>query len=217
VVVAAAVATQGCDNWPLYAHLPDPASERSEVPTTEMTEDGSVPEGTPQSLGSFAQPARFRVAGSADECGFDASGSGPSWPQHPVDSDGDGLSESAREGTGWYSGDVDLFTVTAEADLRLSVRLSWTLAPDGGQNAPYRPDAPEEAWASQSDLDVFVFESSEGGELTAISHDEGVSRNSPEQIAPSLVLRGGGALVVGVACHHAVASEYQLDVLAQGL
>jgi len=204
----------GCDAWPLYAHLPDPGAERGTIETIAVEEDPTASE---QSLGLLEEPRRFVISGTSDSCGFDLAGVGPSFPQHPVDGDGDGVSESARGRVGWYSGDVDLFVFEARAGFRVTAELRWTEAPATGTNAPYRPGEADGAWAEESDLDLWILRSPGAEGLGSLVGDEGVSRRHPEQASAGVVLRAGETAGFGVACHHAVPSSYELTLLAQPL
>lgn len=204
----------GCDVWPLYAHLPDPGTERRTVETVAVKEQ---PASMDQSLGSLGEARRFVISGRADSCGFDSAGTGPSFPQHPIDDDGDGVAESSRARVGWYSGDVDLFVVDALVGLRITAELRWTEAPAVGTNAPYRPEESDGAWSQESDLDLWMLLSPRADELGSLVGDDGVSRRHPEEASAGIVVPPGESAGIGVACHHGLPSSYELTVLAQTL
>lgn len=211
------VGLSACENWPLFAHLPSPEEERPPVVATGVVEDAALSADEVQLFGSVASAARFLISGSAESCGFDPAGEGPEWPAHPVDSDGDGLAEASRSIQGWYSGDVDHFGFSTEVGLRISFELTWENAPAGDGNSPYRPDDETAAWASESDLDLFVYALAEEGFVPTVSHDEAAGRSYPERVPGSLVAPAGSSVVFGIGCHHGLATDYELELTATPL
>jgi hypothetical protein len=206
-----------CENWPLYAHLPDPAIEPPEIVTIDLVEE-ALPEGAAfQALGSTGIARRYIVRGTAESCGFDPAAAGMQWPEHPVDADGDGVAESTASRSGWYSGDLDVYALLADVPLRLTGELTWDQAPESGVNFPYRPDEPAGPWAAESDLDLWMFTLVPADETEALVSDEGVSRSHPETMPAGIVLQVGESGAVGVACHHGLASAYQLTLVATPL
>jgi len=164
-----------------------------------------------QDPGSITAPASLLIEGSIDSCGFDPEASEPTWPEHPVDVDGDGLSDELAQAHGWYSGDVDLFALESSGGGSVSVLLEWDNAPAGDQNAPYQPGEPSGAWASESDLDWLVFQRG-SAELGPIVSDAGFSRDYPPAASQLLELAAGEMYVLAVACHHELATDYRLSV-----
>jgi len=200
----------GCDFWPLFEHLPDPESVRSPLPTVEINETSTSSSEGGQPLGEIAQGQAFILRGRAENCGFTPGAQGPSWPAHPVDSDGDGFAESSRARQGWYSGEVDRYQLTAGIAARLTSELWWANAPQGPENAPYRPDAADGVWSTESDLDLFFQTVPEATGNTVVLGDSGVSSRHPEALPAGVVLGVGETVVVGVACHHQLATDYEL-------
>jgi hypothetical protein len=206
-----------CEDWPLYDYLPDPQTERPEIVTIEVSEEPTPAGAAFQSLGRVGTPQRYVVAGAAESCGFDPSAEGPQWPDHPVDADGDGIAESSRSRSGWYIGDLDVYGLLADVPLRLTAELTWSLAPESGVNAPYRPDDPAGPWATESDLDLWMYRLPLANETAALGGDEGVSRAHPETLPAGIVLQAGESGAVGVVCHHGLTSAYQLTLVATPL
>jgi hypothetical protein len=208
---AIALAAAGCQNWPLYLHLPDPEQPTPDPERVEVAEDEALPEGTTQDLGEVAAPAIVTVSGTADSCGFDPEAPWPVWPNHPTDLDGDGEADETRPWySGWYSGDVDGYVVAAAGDAWLDVSLSWANAPPGDANAPYRPAEPEGAWAAESDLDFVLFSVDADGALDSVLTDAGFSSRYPEHTLQVIPLGPGGRIAAAVGCHHAVGTAYTL-------
>jgi hypothetical protein len=201
----------GCDDWPLYANLPDPYGEPLPVEQIEMGEDTSLGSEDVQALGTIAAPAHIVLTGDSESCGFDPDDDRFDWPEHPVDEDGDGVPDGTRAVSGWFSGDVDLFGFQAEGDLWLSASLEWANAPPGDANAPYQPTDAEGDWVTESDLD-FVVLTLAGDVLTGIQSDAGFSADYPQETAGLLAVPAGGSLALAVACHHEVGSTYTLVV-----
>ena len=206
-----------CQTWPLYAHLPDPSTEPTDIETVSVAEAVTTGEQAYQSLGIVEGARRFVISGSAESCGFDPSASGPSFAQHPVDADGNGVAESYRARVGWYTGDIDGYSFEAEVSLRVTAELRWAEAPADGENTPYRPDEPSGPWAAESDLDLWMLALPDPGEVAVLADDEGVSRSHPEVLLAGIVLQAGESAVAGVSCHHAVPSDYELTLVARPL
>ena len=202
----------GCDAWPLHAHLPDPYEEPIVVPYTEdVAEDVGVAEGSLQDLGSFTAPSTLTISGDVSSCGWDAAAEWPAWPDRPVDSDGDGVTDGEQPWyAGWYAGDVDWYAVELDGGAWFDATMSWDNPPADGVNAPYQPpdDGP---WQTESDLDFVLFDR-DGAAPGAVLREAGFSRDHPETSGGPLVLAGGDQLVVGVGCHHGVPAGYTLTI-----
>lgn len=211
LVLAAVLLLAGCENWPLYAHLPDPYEEPPPVEETDVVEDSSLGSTEIQDLGTLDAPGRVTITGEAEDCGFDADDDRYDWPEHPVDDNDDGVADGTSAAVGWYSGDVDLYGLLAGSDVWLSALLVWDNAPTGDTNAPYQPTDPEGAWATESDLD-FVVLSLSSGMVTGIQTDVGFSPAYPQQTAGLIAVPEGGGLAVAVGCHHEVGSPYTLTL-----
>lgn len=197
----------GCEDWPLYLNLPEEDFSPPAPVLVEVSEDPAQPEGSPQSLGSPDLPARIVLSGSSDPCGYDTEAPGPDWPVHAYDGDGDGIADGkAPSSQGWFSGDVDWFSIEASADLWFRTALSWSEAPASGLNAPWDPL--DTADPTESDVDVLLV--SPSGDLNIVD-DRGASRESPETV-PDLPLPEGEAIGVLVACHHGLATAWTLEI-----
>ncbi|MCO4770982.1 MAG: hypothetical protein KDA24_13190 [Deltaproteobacteria bacterium] len=205
------LAIVGCDRWPLHAALPDPVDAAAPDPILASFEEDEV-EGVVQDLGSWPAPAILTIRGTTSECGWEDDAAWPTWPVHPVDDDGDGVvdREEARY-AGWYSGDVDLFSLRPEAAGVLGGTLEWDNAPAGGTNSPYQPgtDGP---WEDESDLDVLVF-TAENGAPSEVLTEAGVGRSYPEDLGAAVALDSGENAVIAVGCHHEVPSDWTLEVV----
>ena len=217
VLAASLGALVGCENWPLYSYLPDPEAERPPLPTLEFDEVSANVVGSPQFLGALSGAQRLVVRGRMDSCGYEADASGSLWPEHPIDENGDGIADASRSRSGWYSGEVDAYSVTASASFRLSSELRWTEAPQDGLNSPYQPGDPGGAWASESDLDLLQYRLGSSTQTPPLSGDEGVSRRHPELLPAGLTLSVGQTAAVAVACHHALPSDYELTLVVTPL
>jgi hypothetical protein len=217
VSLALVLGLSGCDFWPLYEHLPDPERVRTPLPTVELVESLTSSSEGGQPLGEIEQGQAFLIRGRVDACGFVSDADGPAWPAHPVDTDGDGFAESARAREGWYSGDVDRYQLTAVLAARITAELWWEQAPTGPENAPYRPDVVDGAWSSESDLDLFFQTLPQTTDNAEVLVDTGVSRNHPESLPAGVVLSAGETVVVGVACHHELATDYELRLWVRPL
>lgn len=199
----------GCDNWPLHAHLPDPVEDPIVVPYTEdVVEDSALPVDALQDLGTFTAPSTLTISGTAESCGWDAAAEWPVWPEHPVDTDGDGVTDATQPWyAGWYAGDQDRFGIELDGGAWVTAELTWDNPPDGGENAPYTPpDAGP--WQDESDLDVVIFD----GDVEGIVREAGFSRSHPERSGGPLVLASGEGLAFVVGCHHGHAAAYTLIV-----
>ncbi len=210
-LVVMALLLAGCEGWPLYAHLPDPSVSLPDPELRTVVEDATLGDDEVQDLGALSTPSIVTITGAADACGFDLDDASFDWPEHPVDLDGDGVEDDVAALQGWYSGDVDLFGVTATDEGWLDVTLSWDLAPPGDLNAPYQPSDEDGAWADEADLDFVIFDSADGV-IGAIRSDAGVTRRHPERSAQLLRLEAGEGAVIAVACHHEQPSDYTLEI-----
>lgn len=209
VLLTAVLLLAGCENWPLYAHLPDPYAEPPPLLESDVTEDASLGSTEIQDLGTLGTPARVTITGDAESCGFDPDDDRFDWPEHPVDEDGDGVADGTSAVVGWFSGDVDLYGLQADGDLWFSAQLEWDNAPAGEANAPYQPTDPDGDWATETDLD-FVVLTLASGVIAGIWSDVGFSPDYPQQTAGLIAVSDGGGLAVAVACHHELASGYTL-------
>ncbi len=212
VLLAAVSMLCGCDSWPLHAQLPDPYVPSVVVPLAEdVTEDQAVAEGALQDLGVLAAPTTLTITGDMDSCGWDDAAAWPVWPEHPVDTDGDGESDLDQPWyAGWYTGDVDLFAIELGSAAWAGVELSWDNPPPDGVNAPYEPPGPG-PWDSESDLDFVLFDQ-DGAAPGEVIGENGFSRDHPESVGSPLVFAPGDRVVVAVGCHHGVPARYTLIV-----
>ncbi len=205
-------ALSGCENWPLYLHLPDPNPEPIPTENFDVDEDTGVEDGELQDLGEFVSPSQVVIRGSMDSCGFDINDHQYDWPLHPVDSNGDGEADTQASVSGWYSGDVDLYGVTADGEVWLSVTLEWDRAPLGGLNAPYRPASEDTTWEDETDLDFVVFSLDAAGDVVAMISDAGYSRDHPATTPQLLWVEDSERRGIAVGCHHEVPSGYTLTL-----
>ena len=206
----------GCGGWPLYLHLPDPAQPPVEPVAMAIDEAEETDQDSPQSIEVPSEPVDITISGRVESCGYDDSSVGPTWLGHPFDADGDGEPETTRSRSGWYSGDIDLYWLRLESAARVGGTLLWTDAPETGENAPFLPAEPEAAWSSESDLDFWVVVVDEAGSGVILS-ESGVSRRSPEDLQGGVVFDGSSQVLVGVACHHERAADYQLSLAVRPL
>jgi hypothetical protein len=211
LALALGLALSGCDNWPLYLHLPDPDLPIPVPWSMDYAEDPAVPDDQVQDVGDLTPPAIVTITGRVETCGYDLAAEVYEWPQHASDANEDGQPDGFEARSGWYTGDLDLFGFEARGDGWLEASLEWTHAPSGGVNAPWRPAEPEGDWASESDLDFVVFD------LGVIASDAGVSRAHPESTAQVLFIESGTDRVLGVACHHELPTDYVLTLYLRNL
>lgn len=212
-LLLASLLLTACDGWPLYANLPPAQPPVSEGATLEFQENFSLGPEDVQALGERDAPAVLRVSGAAASCGWDPSGEGPQWPGRPFDEDGDGQPDGeAPRVSGWFAADVDLFGFSTIGGGWVTLSLFWTRAPTSGVNAPYEPDDPGGAWASETDLDLVLLDWSDA-EPGPVLSEAGFTRDHPEEIAHRVEIAPGGSLVAAVGCHHGGASEYQLEIV----
>ncbi len=205
-----------CEAWPLFAHLPEGGAVDVEPSVLSVSED-DLPEGTIQGIGALDPPSIITVSGGTDDCGFDEGEEWPTWPEHPLDIDGDGEADTTRPRfSGWFTGETDLYSLTSDVDVSIEVSLTWANAPAGDFNAPYQPTEEDGEWADESDLDWVVFSVAAAAPDEVVS-DAGFSTAYPQVGAQRLLLAAGTPRALSVACHHAVASEYTvvLDVRAR--
>jgi hypothetical protein len=200
-----------CENWPLYLHLPVDAWIPPTPEDLSMAEDPTRNGENPIDAGTLRLPSHLAATGAIDACGFDAAEDGPAWPDHALDADGDGVSEgTGPRYSGWYLEDVDAWRFVADGPGWVSAQLSWENAPASGQNAPYRPNEPAGAWATETDLDVLVAVVVDG--VTTLVEDAGFSASHPETTPTWVPIEDGETYEVLVACHHGLGSAYALDL-----
>jgi len=207
----------GCDNWPLYLNLPDPVPPSVQPAVMSAEEDDALGSDDVQDIGSLAIPGVLTIRGDAEACGFDLERELYPWPDHPLDTDGDGeIDLRAPQHQGWYdtAADVDLYGVRAGADAWLKVELTWDNSPVGGQNSPFRPDDAEGAWADESDLDVLILDWDGEAPIRVVS-DAGFTLSHPEVTPQWLGLDAGQQVAFAVGCHHGLPSAYELTLTFQ--
>ncbi len=204
--VTAALALSGCDNWPLYLNLPDPDVPIPTPTEHDYAEDPEASDDEVQAAGELTAPAILTITGEVDSCGYDAEAEEYTWPEHPVDENGDGQPDGFASLSGWYTGDVDQYGFDAATDGWLEVSLEWDNAPPGDSNAPWQPGDPEGDWATESDLDFVVLDG-----LIIVS-DGGVGRDYPETSPQVLYVAEGESRTVIVGCHHEVPTAYTLSL-----
>jgi hypothetical protein len=215
LLLAACWLLQGCQDWPLYAHLPDPYPDPIPVEEIDVVEDTAIGEDQVQGIGAIQAPSAITITGTIDTCGFDVDDDRFAWPLHPVDEDGDGVADGTGSASGWYAGDVDWYGFTADGVAWLEAHLDWDNAPPGESNAPYQPADEDGAWSVESDLDFVVLTLVDGAPGSILT-DVGFSADHPEQTGGLIALEDESTIAVAVGCHHAVATSYTLtlDVLA---
>ncbi len=205
------LAVVGCDQWPLYLHLPVDVWTPPVATELSAAEEPGRDPSLPIEGGELVPPCHVQTTGAIEVCGFDAHVDGPAWPVHPIDSDGDGVPESTGSRyAGWYNEELDLWTWVAAADGWLSAELGWENSPSSGTNAPFRPNEPEGDWTMESDLDLIVARV-EGEELVLID-DSGFSSTHPESTTQLLAVAEGTTIALLVAYHHAVGSACSLSI-----
>jgi len=197
----------GCDDWPLYQHLDPLLPPVRAVVTINLLEDATAAPGEVQELAPVPYPSLVVISGTAGSCGFDPESEEMQWPPHQSgDAGGDTF-----QGQGWYSGDVDYYSLGLTERGWLSIQLEWDNAPPGDGNAPYLPDDEDAAWATESDLDFVVFTAESFAQSTIIS-DDGFSLRVPESLEHPLVVDPSMRVIVAVACHHQLGSAYRLTL-----
>ncbi|MBN93169.1 MAG: hypothetical protein CL928_03740 [Deltaproteobacteria bacterium] len=215
-----ALCLSGCDGWPLYVYMEDelPAPDEAVAPElVELEEEAldtadSDPEDELVPVPATLVPSITLVHGELGSCGYDNAASWPNWPEHPVDFDGDGVSDgSTASHQGWYAAEVDVFQVAVSTDAELFVVLEWENSPSGGSNAPMIPDDSTAPWATESDLD-FVLLSVVEGQLDRVVADAGVSLDYPQQLWAGQPIPAGESLAVAVGCHHGLPTSYSLTL-----
>jgi len=205
-----------CEDWPLFAHLPEEEGPPPQPSRLTVTED-ALPERTIQGIGTLLPLSIVTISGATDDCGFDESEDWPTWPDHPLDVDGDGVTDTQQPRfSGWFTGETDFFSLTSDVPVSVEIALTWTERPEGDFNAPYQPTEEDGAWASESDLDWVVFSVEDAAPDSVVS-DAGFSTDYPQVGAQRLLLDPGRPLALSVACHHALPSAYSvvLDVRAR--
>ena len=206
-----------CEQWPLFAHLPeeDPGPVAPSLET--VLEDPLLGEGMIQDLGTLVAPSVLTILGETESCGFQDSQPWPRWPDHPMDVDGDGVADTeAPRFSGWFSGETDFFGVSADSPVSVGVTLTWENAPPGSMNAPFQPTEEGGDWATESDLDWVVFSAADGEPVAMVS-DAGFSSAYPQSGVGRIVFEPGVSLAVVVGCHHEVPTAYTLELDVQSL
>lgn len=211
LVLLIAAPLAGCEDWPLYLNLPQeqPTPPENDYTLVDIEEDEAE---DLQVIDPVEPPTRVTASGSLGDCGFDLDADEYDWPLHPYDEDGDGVVDGEiAHYAGWYTGEVDWYRLESTESTWVVVDLQWTNAPEAGRNAPVLPELPDGPWASESDLDFLVFEDDAGLPGAMIS-DVGFSARYPELSPYPLGLVGGEPVLVAVACHHALGSDYSLQL-----
>lgn len=197
-----------CDGWPLYLHI---EPDKPPVPTSiivNLLEDVTVLDDQIQELAPLPYPSVARIRGATASCGFDPDLDDFIWPAHLVE--GENGSELVRI-EGWYSGDVDYYSLALNQRGWLSVSLEWDNLPGEEGNAPYLPDEPDNDWSIESDLDFVLFDSSSLA-MGTIVNDDGYSLSYPEQTTRAVAVDPDSPIVIAVACHHELPSGYTLNL-----
>lgn len=197
-----------CEGWPLYLHIePDKPPVVTSI-IVDLLEDVTVLDDQIQELAPLPYPAVARIRGATASCGFDPDRDDFIWPAHVVE--GNNGSEVVRV-EGWYSGDVDYYSLALNQRGWLSVSLEWDNLPGEQGNAPYLPDEPDSDWAIESDLDFVVFDSLSLATGTIVN-DDGYSLSYPERTVRALAVDPDSPMVIAVACHHQLPSGYILHL-----
>ncbi len=197
-----------CEGWPLYLYI---EPERPPVQASiviDLLEDVTLEQDQIQELAPMPYPSVARIRGASSSCGFDVDRTDFVWPTHVVS--GEAGNELVRA-EGWFSGDVDFYSFVMDQRGWLSVSLEWDNLPGEEGNAPYLPDAPEEAWFAETDLDFVVFDAS-SMVLGNILNDDGASLAYPEVMDRALAVDPSTPMIVAVACHHQQPSGYTLSL-----
>ena len=207
-VLYSALVLAACDGWPLYLHIePDRPPVRVSL-VVDLLEDVTVVDDEIQELAPLPYPSVVRIRGATSSCGFDADVDDFSWPAHYIaGEDGPELVQAA----GWYSGDVDYYSLALDQRGWLSVSLEWDNIPGEDGNTAYLPGEPDGAWVDESDLDFVVFEASSIS-LGTIINDDGFSLAYPERLDRPLAVDPSSPMIVAVACHHQLPSGYTLSL-----
>ena len=207
-VLCSVLALAACDDWPLYTHLePDRPPVRVSL-VIDLLEDETTVDDEIQELAPLPYPSVARIRGVTSSCGFDTDVDDFTWPAHyVVGEDGTELVQVA----GWYSGDVDYYSLALDQRGWLSVSLEWDNIPGEGGNAAYLPGESDGAWAGESDLDFVVFDASSIS-LGTIVNDDGSSLAYPERLDRPLAVDPSSPIIVAVACHHQLPSGYTLSL-----
>ncbi len=207
-VLCSALVLAACDGWPLYMHLePDRPPVRVSL-VVDLLEDETIVDDEIQELAPLPYPSVVRIRGVTSSCGFDTDVDDVTWPVHYVA--GEDGTELVRV-AGWYSGDVDYYSLAPEQRGWLSVSLEWDNVPGEGGNAAYLPGESDGAWAEESDLDFVVFDASSIS-LGTIINDDGFSLAYPERLDRALPVDPGSPMILAVACHHQLPSGYTLSL-----
>ena len=205
-----------CENWPLFAHLPDEDPGPGEPSSLAVSEDEFLPDLTIQGIGTLTAPSIVTITGSSEDCGFDPEADWPSWPEHPLDVDGDGTTDTFQPRfSGWYSGDTDVFSITAGEPITVGISQTWDNAPAGDANAPYQPTEEAGDWADESDLDWVLFSVATAAP-DEITSDGGFSRAYPQADERVYVVEPGTPQAVAVGCHHEQPTGYTLVLDVRG-
>ncbi len=205
-----------CEQWPRYLYLEE-IEGTEELPPRYAFEDETLGSDRKslQDLEDLAPGGSVVVYGYAFNCGYDSDASHfdwPEWPELPFDNNGDGEIDSYEpDRTGWFSGDVDFFKVTADDLGSLNVQLEWQNAPSGNNTSD--EEDKESSWSTETDLDfvVFTLDTFDGG-AGSVESDAGFDSQYPAVTDPQVFMDANQPLVVAVACHHSVASDYTLTL-----
>jgi hypothetical protein len=204
-----------CETWPLFAHLPEEDPGPGEPSRLSVSED-ELPELIIQGIGALTAPSVITITGSTQDCGFDLDASWPDWPEHPLDVDGDGVSDTTQPiFRGWFAGETDLYSLASDDAITVGLTLRWDNAPEGDANAPYQPSEGGGIWVEESDLDWVIFSVLDAAP-DAIVDDGGFGPAYPQASEQWVRIDPGVPLAVAVACHHEVPTEYSLVLDVRG-
>jgi hypothetical protein len=175
-------------------------------------EDESLDIETIQDLGTLEPGTEVLFFGFMSHCAYDDEAGWPQWPLHDFDTDNDGIPDTQiTYNAGWYAGDVDWIGLTPAADGRLEAKAEWTNSPSGGTNAAYKPDEPDGLWASESDLDLVVFDTS--GAQREVVNESGISNSYPQTLLNPGILVADAPVALAIGCHHATPTDYDLRLV----
>ncbi len=172
----------------------------------DLLEDPTLQPGQVQEMAPVPYPSVVSIRGATLSCGFDDQSDEYQWPVHQViGPDG----PQTVQTSGWYTGDVDLYSLGAGGRGWVSASLEWDNMPPGESNAPYLPDDQDAAWHGESDLDFVLFDVGSLA-LGTIVNDDGFSLSYPEQSQRRVLVDPDNPPVIAVACHHQLPTGYTL-------